>query len=105
MNIRVLICVVGIFMAAFPLNAFGAGACCDGVEIGLCFEANDQFDCTEGGDETWMGEGTTCDPNPCLQGPGSQAIPTLNEWGMIIFMILAGAGAVFYMRKQRRAKE
>ena len=31
------------------------------------------------------------------------AIPTINEWGMIIFMVLAGLGAVYYMRRQRRA--
>lgn len=31
-------------------------------------------------------------------------IPTLNEWGMIIFMTLAGLGAVYYMRRQKRAE-
>lgn len=28
-------------------------------------------------------------------------IPTMTEWGMIIFMLLAGAGAVYYLRRQR----
>jgi predicted outer membrane repeat protein len=32
----------------------------------------------------------------------STPIPTLTEWGMIIFMLLAGLGAVYYLRKQRR---
>ena len=31
------------------------------------------------------------------------AIPTLTEWGMIIFVVLAGLGAVYYLRRQRRA--
>lgn len=28
-------------------------------------------------------------------------IPTMNEWGMIIFMLLAGAGAIYYLRRKR----
>jgi hypothetical protein len=32
------------------------------------------------------------------------SVPTMTEWGMIIFMILAGLGAVYYMRRQRRAE-
>jgi len=31
-------------------------------------------------------------------------IPTLSEWGMIIFTILAGLGAIFYLRRQKRAE-
>jgi hypothetical protein len=34
----------------------------------------------------------------------NEAIPTLNEWGMIVFMICAGFGAVCYLRRQRRAE-
>jgi len=30
------------------------------------------------------------------------AVPTLNEWGMIFFMLLAGLGSVYYLRKYRR---
>ncbi|MHB8882805.1 MAG: IPTL-CTERM sorting domain-containing protein [Thermodesulfovibrionales bacterium] len=29
-------------------------------------------------------------------------VPTLNEWGMIIFMLIAGLGSVYYMRRYRR---
>ena len=32
------------------------------------------------------------------------ATPTLTEWGMIIFMVLAGLGAVYYLRRQRRVE-
>lgn len=31
------------------------------------------------------------------------SIPTMSEWGMIIFMALAGIGAVYYLRKYSRA--
>jgi hypothetical protein len=29
-----------------------------------------------------------------------KAVPTINEWGMIIFMVLAGLGAVYYLRRR-----
>jgi ubiquitin-large subunit ribosomal protein L40e len=32
------------------------------------------------------------------------SIPTMTAWGMIIFMILAGLGALFYLRRSRRAE-
>jgi len=32
------------------------------------------------------------------------AVPTLNQWGIIVFMVFAGLGAVYYMRKQKTAK-
>lgn len=32
---------------------------------------------------------------------GDPTVPTLTEWGMIIFMVLAGLGAMYYMRRQR----
>jgi predicted outer membrane repeat protein len=31
-------------------------------------------------------------------------IPTMNEWGMIIFMVLSGLGAVYYLRRQKTVK-
>ena len=33
----------------------------------------------------------------------SQPIPTMNEWGIIIFIALAGLGSVYYLRRQRTA--
>jgi hypothetical protein len=30
-------------------------------------------------------------------------VPTMNEWGMIIFMALAGLSSAYYLRRQRRA--
>jgi len=32
------------------------------------------------------------------------SIPTMTEWGMIIFMVLAGFGCVYYLRRHRRAE-
>jgi hypothetical protein len=34
---------------------------------------------------------------------GPLDVPTMTEWGMIIFMVFAGLGAVYYLRRQRRA--
>jgi ubiquitin-large subunit ribosomal protein L40e len=39
-----------------------------------------------------------------LRGPSPATIPTINGWGMIIFVVLAGLGAVYYMRRQKTAK-
>jgi hypothetical protein len=33
------------------------------------------------------------------------SVPTMNEWGMIIFMALAGLGAAYYVRRQRKAEQ
>jgi len=33
--------------------------------------------------------------------PAVTAVPTLNEWGMIIFMMLAGGVSIYYLRRQR----
>ena len=74
------------------------GACCTPLEP-FCFHANDEFDCTEGGIETWMGHGTTCASNPCQEPEG---IPTMTQWGLIIFAVLISLGAMYYMRRQRR---
>jgi hypothetical protein len=30
------------------------------------------------------------------------AVPTMTEWGMLIFMVLAGLGSVCYLRRDRR---
>jgi hypothetical protein len=35
----------------------------------------------------------------------TQAVPTMNEWGMIIFMALAGLGAAYYLRRQTKAEK
>jgi len=31
------------------------------------------------------------------------SIPTMTEWGIIIFILLAGVGSVYFLRSQKRA--
>jgi hypothetical protein len=35
----------------------------------------------------------------------STSIPTMNQWGMIIFMVLAGLGAAYCLRRQKKSSE
>lgn len=37
-----------------------------------------------------------------VNGSGSASVPTMNEWGMIIFMVFSGAGSIYYLRRQRK---
>jgi hypothetical protein len=34
----------------------------------------------------------------------SSSIPTMSKWGIIIFIVLAGLGAIYYLRRQRKAE-
>jgi hypothetical protein len=34
-------------------------------------------------------------------GSTSTSVPTLSEWGMMIFMVLAGTGSLYYLKSQR----
>ncbi|MBS3951798.1 MAG: hypothetical protein KGZ88_02490 [Methylomicrobium sp.] len=36
--------------------------------------------------------------------PPSVSIPTLTQWGMIVFVVLTGLGAVYYLRRKKRAE-
>jgi hypothetical protein len=39
-----------------------------------------------------------------LQGPAPpvpSVVPTMNEWGMVIFMLIAGIGAAYYLRRKK----
>ena len=101
MNSKIVLLFIGVFVIAFPLQVFGDGACCD--PSGGCTIVYNNGDCIEGGEGyRFLGDDTVCDPNPCQQEPS--AIPTMNEWGMIIFMVLAGVGAVYCLRRQKTVK-
>jgi len=41
---------------------------------------------------------------PCQKKTTPTIVPTLTEWGMIIFIVLAGLGAVCYLRRQRKVE-
>jgi len=51
-------------------------------------------------------EGNTAIDNVTITTQQVRAVPvpTLTEWGMIIFMAFAGIGSVYYMRRQRRTE-
>ena len=36
-----------------------------------------------------------------MSDPTSTDVPTMNEWGMIAFLVLAGIGSVYYLRRKR----
>ncbi len=56
--------------------------------------------CDDG--NTVAGDG--CEPNCTTPAPPPPvAVPTMTEWGMIIFMFLAGFVAIYYLRKQKKA--
>jgi hypothetical protein len=45
----------------------------------------------------------TLRPKLIVQYADPEPVPTMTEWGMIIFMFLAGLGSVYYLRRRRRA--
>ena len=56
-------------------------------------------DCAQGGHGGYVYlDGFGSAPPP---PQGSTVVPTMTEWGMIIFVVLAGLVSVYYMRKQR----
>jgi len=103
MKIILSMCILGLVISVLPFDAHAQpappGACC--LSGGSCIMRNDNGDCFES-DGIWQGAGTSCDPNPCQQEPS--AIPTMTEWGMILFVVLAALGSVYYMRRQKTAK-
>lgn len=42
-------------------------------------------------------------PLYCVENAPVYAVPSMNKWGMIIFVVLAGLGSVYYMRRSQRA--
>ncbi len=79
------------------------GAVFDTTQVGGQTVARARFTLTDGaiGDDT-IADGTIYDDG----GPGelapSTAIPTMTEWGMIIFMMLAVLAGVYYIRRKRK---
>ncbi|OGW45305.1 MAG: hypothetical protein A2Y66_00165 [Nitrospirae bacterium RBG_13_41_22] len=46
---------------------------------------------------------STCTPVVPVQPP--QNVPTMTEWGLIIFMFLAGLGSIYYLKRQKRVEK
>jgi hypothetical protein len=57
------------------------------------------------GDDTAV-DGTIVDAGgPGLPlGSGAVEIPTMNEWGIILFISLAGLGSIYYLKRRRETK-
>jgi subtilisin-like proprotein convertase family protein len=53
-------------------------------------------------DPGWPGDGTDL-IGWSISGATAATVPTMNEWGMIIFITLAGLGSVYYLRRKRIA--
>jgi len=61
-------------------------------------------------DELAAGQVSVCTDNPATPSSGYPtvwtksttplAVPTINEWGMIILIVLQGMGALYYMRRR-----
>jgi hypothetical protein len=90
--------MVGRDKVLLAFSAYGtAGHCC--FPDGACTLV-DQIarDCTD--ISGVFAPGGDCNPNPC---PQPNLIPTMTQWGIIIFMVFVGIGAVYYLRRRRIA--
>jgi hypothetical protein len=45
-----------------------------------------------------------CDTVTFTIGQRPPSIPTMTQWGMIVFMVLAGLGSVYYQRRKKRVE-
>jgi trimeric autotransporter adhesin len=57
------------------------------------------------GDDVLTPDGKIVDQGGPGQVNGSVAVPTMNEWGMMIFMFLAWFGVVYYLRRRRKMQQ
>jgi hypothetical protein len=78
-----------------------------GYGEGCFYQASMPYDGSTGNDNDWPlgvipGDRSTW--AKLQANNGITSVPTLTEWGMIVFMILAGLGAVYYLRRQRRSE-
>jgi uncharacterized repeat protein (TIGR01451 family) len=58
-----------------------------------------------GGDTSCTDDPSTSppgDPTVWRRSRGAAAVPTMNEWGMIILLVLQGLGALYYLRRRVR---
>lgn len=47
-------------------------------------------------------EAVTCTFTNTTESATARAVPTLNEWGMIFFMLMAGLGSVYYLKNRKQ---
>jgi len=59
-----------------------------------------------GGDTSCTDDPSTSppgDPTVWRRSRGAAAVPTMNEWGMIILLVLQGLGALYYLGRRVRS--
>jgi hypothetical protein len=85
-------------------GAYYICACRDTNQNGSCPDPGEPASGYDGNPVTVSAEPVT-GINISLQGQPQrvESVPTMTEWGMIIFIALAGVGSVYYLRRQRRA--
>jgi len=94
-----LLLVVFSFSVCVYAQSAPVGACCYAPDDNHCASPLTESACTVTSYAVWY-ENVTCAENPCSR---QQSIPTMTEWGMIIFILLAGLGAIYFMRRLRKA--
>ncbi len=94
--------LVMLIMLSFSLSVYAQpaplGACCWNNNI-YCESPVTAESCSVETDDGIWHANVTCEDNPCRTG-----IPTMNEWGMIIFAMLSGFGIIYFLRKQKKAE-
>ncbi len=82
--------------AVFTVTGASPGATCTATETVPAGYTANQTNCVN------VALGGTCTITNTLIPPAAVSVPTLNEWGAIFFMMFAGLGSVYYLRKYRR---
>ncbi|MHC4182842.1 MAG: IPTL-CTERM sorting domain-containing protein [Planctomycetota bacterium] len=80
-----------------PASAITSDQANDSVGFGTCTSVASGVCSTIGG-VTDSGNTTG---NPAGTWEMGASLPTLSQWGMIIFMVLAGIGSLYYLRRRR----
>ena len=78
---------------AFAACCFSGGNCAEIVPPQLCGEQGGIYE-----------PGSCTEPGVCDNGPATQAVPSMTQWGMIIFVTLAGLGAIYFIRRNKRTE-
>jgi hypothetical protein len=87
---------------------FSSPKLCKGVGTGdpCYYQASMPYDGSTGNDNGWPSGVDAYDKSTWGQiqlDPATQSIPTLNEWSMIIFMVIAALGSIYFLRRRQRA--
>lgn len=87
---------------------FSSPKICKGVGTGdFCYgtEASMPFDGETTNDNEWPEGVSVIDRDTWgqMQLNGTIGVPTLSEWGMIIFMVIAALGSIYFLRKRQKA--